>query len=458
MVLKSGIVISQQFSIPEIENKLDSQIEKLIKETGIPSVSYSIFNSDSVILSNAIGYSNVKLKVPATTETIYNTGSTFKIVTAMCIMQLHEKQLLDIDTPIISYLRGTKYSDFDENNPVTLRHLLSHRSGLNGKTIKTPIWERSLTETLDSLVNKIVPYEEPGVEFKYCNHCFGMAGYILQRVTDKSFGDYVKDNILRPLNIKGLDPFYPTPEMMERMALPYHTENNMSIPTNFYRYNVFPAGDAYFTPTEMAKILITQINNGKYKENSILDSIWIQEMQTNQFTPNNYGLGVGITINNDGKLLLHGGDVPGFSSYFLIDTKIKKGIYVMANCGNSSDILLALSNRAILLLRGEKQDNDLPDFAKREFGEIDLDSSVLKRYEGKYQLAPQLIMEVFLEGQNLFIQVSGQQKVQIFPYGENKFFMKVTDAQITFNLDEKENIESLTLFQKGRSIIGQKNK
>ncbi|MBN2571321.1 MAG: serine hydrolase [Ignavibacteriales bacterium] len=458
LALSSNIAKSQEIPISKIENDLNHQIEKILEETGIPSVSYSIFSSDSVILCNAIGHSNVKFKVPATKETIYNTGSTFKIITAMCIMQLQGEKQLDIDTPIRNYLHGSQYSDYNENNPVTLRHLLSHRSGLNGVTIKIPIWEKNLPETLDSLANKIVPYEKPGVEFKYCNHCFGLAGYILQNVTNKPYNDYVKDNILMPLDIKGLEPFYPTPEMMERMALPYHTENNIPIPTNFYRYNVFPAGDAYFTPTDMAKILITQLNNGKYKEVSILDSILVQEIQTNQFTPNNYGLGVGITINNDGKLLLHGGDEPGFSSYFILDTRIKKGIYVMANCGNSSDILLALSNRAILLMRGEKPENDLPNFAKKEFKEIVLDNNELKKYEGKYQLAPQVFMEVSLEEENLHIQVSGQQKVKIFPYEENKFFMKVTDAQITFNLDEKENIESLTLFQKGRSIIGQKNK
>lgn len=458
LVLKSGFLNAQSISISEIENDLEKQIEKIRHETGVPSISYAIISVDSVILNKAYGFSNVALKIPATTNTIYNTGSTFKVITAMGLMQLHASNQLNIDFPITKYLKQTTYRDFDKDSPVTLRHLLSHRSGLKGETTKIPIWARRLPEPLDSLIRGITPYQKPGIEFKYCNHCYGISGYIIQNISGKSFNDYFKENFLVPLSINNVDPFEPTPMMMERMALPYYTENNKPVPTNFCRYNVFPAGDAYFTPSDMGRLLIPQLNSGYYKNTSVLDSSSIKEMQTNQFTPNNYGLGVGVSVNNGKKLILHGGSVPGFSAYYILDINIKKGFYVMANCGDIGNILSALSVRAILLLRGEKQVDDLPSFAKKEFKSTTLNVDVLKSYEGKYKLSPEMYMDVFLEKQNLFIQISGQSKVQVFPYEKNKFFIKVKDAQIEFNIDGNGSIESMTLFQNGKSINGKKMK
>ncbi|TKG88362.1 serine hydrolase [Puteibacter caeruleilacunae] len=452
LVLITSTLSAQQVSVSDVGDNLDKQIEKILGETGVPSISYTIFDSDSLLLSNAIGYSNVSLKVPVSKNTIYNTGSTFKFVTAMSIMQLHAANKLNIDLPIANYLKGTSYTDLDKDNPVTLRHLLSHRSGLAGETIRIPIWERDLPAPLDSLIKGIKPFQKPGIEFKYCNYCYGIAGLIIQNITNQTFDEYVKENLLKPLSIKDTAPFNPTPEMTEKMALPYNKENNTAVAESYYRYNVYPAGDAYFTPAEMATLLIPQLNNGSYNGVSILDSVWVAEMQTNQFTPNKYGLGIGLTPNKDGKLLLHGGSVPGFSSYFILDTKTKKGIYTMANCSDSGDILLALSEYAIKQLRGGGHIADLPSFAKKEYREKSLNNDLISKYTGKYELAPEVFMNVFVEDAKLFIQVTRQPKVQIYPYEANKFFLKVTDAQVVFNLIDNGQVKSLTLHQKGKSI------
>lgn len=456
LILSITFLNGQDIDLSKIDEKLGIQIEKILLKTGAPSISYAIFGSDSILSANAFGYSNVALKTPATEKTIYNTGSTFKVITSMGVMKLHASEMLDIDKPIADYLSGAGYSDFDKDTPVTIRHLLSHRSGLSGETVKIPLWDKKLPKPLDSLFNGIKPYQKPGLEFKYCNHCYGIAGYIIQNTSGQSYIDYMKESILDGFSLTDSNPFKPTPRMMEQMALPYNLESNIAVPIHYYRYNVYPAGDAYLTPSDMAKLLIPQLNDGYYKDIQILDSNWVNEMQKDQFTSNNYGLGIGVTVNNEGKLLLHGGTVPGFSAYYILDIENKKGVYFMSNSGNIGDVLLALSNYAILLLRGEHPDDRLPDFAKKTYNEITLKADVLKIYEGRYKLAPELFVEVFLEKQSLFIQVSGQSKVRIYPSDINKFFLKLTDAQITFNLNNERNVESLTLYQNSKSINGQK--
>jgi CubicO group peptidase (beta-lactamase class C family) len=95
MVLISSTLHAQQIPVSKIESQLNKLIENLISETGIPSVSIALFNSDSVNLSRAYGFSNMALKTKAMPQTIYHTGSTFKTVTAAAIVQLYESRTIE---------------------------------------------------------------------------------------------------------------------------------------------------------------------------------------------------------------------------------------------------------------------------------------------------------------------------------------------------------------------------
>jgi hypothetical protein len=95
-------------------------------------------------------------------------------------------------------------------------------------------------------------------------------------------------------------------------------------------------------------------------------------------------------------------------------------------------------------------------FKASEKKEIELSEQVLKKYTGKYELQPGVMISITLEGKKLMSQVTGQPKVQIFPESETKFFYKVVEAQIEFNLDKAGKVESLTLDQFGRKLPAKK--
>ncbi len=88
--------------------------------------------------------------------------------------------------------------------------------------------------------------------------------------------------------------------------------------------------------------------------------------------------------------------------------------------------------------------------AKKEFKELKLSDVILKRYVGKYQLAPQFFISVSIEEGHLYAQATGQQKFELFAYDKDEFFLKVVDAQIKFNIENSEVI-SLTLIQNGKT-------
>jgi serine-type D-Ala-D-Ala carboxypeptidase/endopeptidase len=454
MVLKSGILKSQQVSISEIEGKLDTQIEKLIQETGIPSVSIALFNSDLVLMSKAYGYSNVALKVKATPKTIYHTGSTFKTVTATAVMQLSDSGLIYLGSPVNNYLKRVSVDNsLDCNCDITLRHLLSHQAGLKGNTELINLWERKELKSLDSIAKETKQIKEPGKEFEYCNHCYVISALALEDVLNTSFGSYINRNLLSPLEIN-INPFTPTPRMMEMMAMPYKLENNKAQPENFVRFDVYPAGDVYMNPTLFAKILIPQINNGKYQNTKLLNKSSIQDMQSKQFENENYGLGLFLGNLDSHKTISHGGTLPGFTSYFLIDINTKVGVYIMANAGEIRPILEELSKYTIRLMNGNANLKELPSFKKKEA--IEVSESILQTYVGKYEVATNVFADVTREGNNLFIQITGQPKFDLFAYEETKFSLKVMDAQIEFTKDEKGQVNGLFLYQGENKVPGKR--
>lgn len=454
MVLKSSILSGQQISISKIESELDKQIENLISETGIPSVSIALFNNDSVVLSRAYGFSNESLKIKATPQTIYHTGSTFKTVTATAILQLSESGKINLDANVNKYLKSDSIENvLNCDCPITMRHLLSHQSGLKGNTEMINLWDRKELKNLESITKEVKQTKEPGKEFEYCNHCYAILALALENITDEDFTAYIMNRVLKPLQINE-NPFSPSSEMMEMMAIPYKLKNNKATPENFVRFDVYPAGDAYLNPTLFAKLLIPQINHGKYKEFSLLNEKSINEMQSEQLQNKDYGLGLFIGSLDSHKTVSHGGTLPGFTSYFLIDLKTNNGIYIMSNAGEIRQVLEELSKYAIRVMNGEKVIESLPSFMKKVA--IEVSEMILQTYVGKYEVAPNVFATIIKEGNQLFVQITGQPKFDLFPYEETKFSLKVMDAQIEFIKDSDGQVNELILYQGKNKVPGKR--
>ena len=123
-----------------VATRLETEIEKILRETGIPAISLALVNDGDVAWSGAFGYANVGAGVLATTGTYFNTASTFKFVTATAIMQLVEKGELTLDTRLNQFV-GPDLA-VEGADDVTLRHMLSHHSGLQGPQGSVPLWSQ----------------------------------------------------------------------------------------------------------------------------------------------------------------------------------------------------------------------------------------------------------------------------------------------------------------------------
>jgi len=434
-------------ALPAYADKFDLDrtkkvLEKLIEQelaTGAASISIALVKGDEIVWTAAYGYANVYSKTPATPETIYVTGSTFKAVTATAILQLVEQGKCKLDDPVNQYLGDVQIDD-NEKRPVTFRHILSHTSGLTAGARTIKVWDRKLPATLEAMTKELKSIRPVEEKYEYNNFAYGMAGLLVEKISGMSYEDYVVNEILAQLGVKTAQPIAPSAVMVERMALPYvKTSKGTPSPVSQVRYDVYPAGDVYLTAEDMVRFLAAHLNGGEFQGARILNGKSVKAAHTKQFF--DYGLGWGLGESKGGHTIIqHGGGVPGFSTFMAGDVDAKVGVYVMSNSGNTQPIGMA----ALTLLRGESY--TFPSDRK----EIQLDASKLTGFPGVYELTPQFKITITNEDGHLFAQATGQGKLALFPESEVKFFIKVVDAQITFSRNASGKVSSLTLHQSGR--------
>ena len=156
------------------------------------------------------------------------------------------------------------------------------------------------------------------------------------------------------------------------------------------------------------------------------------------------GLAWLITKPSDDEIVWHNGGTGGYRSFIGYDAKTRVGVVVLSNTFTGAgvdDIGMHLLDSHVPLLP-----------APKEHKEITVDPKIFDGYVGQYQLAPNFILTVTREGDQLFAQATGQPKVQIYPESERDFFYKVVDAQITFETDASGRATSLTLHQNGANM------
>jgi D-alanyl-D-alanine-carboxypeptidase/D-alanyl-D-alanine-endopeptidase len=439
------------FDLLQTKKVLSQEIQKILSETGIPSISIALVKDDEIVWAEAFGYSNVRTKTPATPETLYCTGSTFKFVTAAAVMQLVEQGKLGLDEPVNKYLGDEAIADrSEEGKPVTIRHLLCHYSGLSGPTNTVPLWKRELPMSPSDVVSQIKSARDPGVKYEYCNPGYALAGYIVERVSRQPYEDYIVEHILQPLGVPTPKPVEPTPEMVEVMALPYRLAHNTAIPEAQVRFDVFAAGDIHLTASDMARFLAAQLNGGSHNGNRLLETATVKEMRRVQFAGSNYGLGTMIDRKEGQTIISHGGGLPGFNAYSVGDVDARVGVYLMANASPSLRPLNAIGKLTLELLRGETDTQPLPSFVVKEHKEVSVSSEILAKYVGKYEMRPDFVLTITKEGDKMFVQATGQPRAQMFPMSDSEFFLKIVDAEITFNRDESGKVTGASLHQNGQ--------
>jgi CubicO group peptidase (beta-lactamase class C family) len=200
-----------KFTDPDRLKKVEATypvIDKIYKDYAeqnhFPGLVYGIIVDGKLVHTGNFGYTNVKAKTPATSRSDFRIASMTKSLTAMAILKLRDEGKLKLDDPAYLYIPEMKNTHYltKDATPITIRHLLTHTAGYPEDN---PWGDRQLAVSDDELIalyKKGVSFSNnPGTGYEYSNLGFTTLGYIIKKVSGKTYEQYITDNILQPLGM-----------------------------------------------------------------------------------------------------------------------------------------------------------------------------------------------------------------------------------------------------------------
>jgi len=250
----AALAHGQSVNAERVVAELEPEIQRTLLAGNIPSASIALVENDRVIWTGAYGYSNLWARTPATPNTVYLIGSTFKTMSTVALFQQMEAGKFKLDDPVNKYLTGFKIQGEDPQHPVTFRHLLTHTSGLPADFGPFPVWGDTVPPSLDDYLRQSLKVSRaPLVKVEYSNTAFTLVGYLVQKLSGVSYKQYIQDNIFTPLEMTST-AFEPRPDMEERLAIPYVVDEktHSQVGTVRLKASVWPAGLVYGTVLNQA--------------------------------------------------------------------------------------------------------------------------------------------------------------------------------------------------------------
>lgn len=336
---------------------LQSRLTELCEANEVPGAALGVLHNGETT-AVATGVINLNTAVETTADTLFQIGSVTKSWTATVVMQLVDEGVLSLDEPVRTYLSGFKVSDPEVSDRVTLRHLLSHTSGIDGDHFEdTGRGDDCLERYVDSCA-KLVQLHPLGATMSYCNTGYSVAGRIIEVVTGKLWDDAMRERLFTPL---GLTHTCTLPEE----ALLYRTAAGhiKFKPDEPFRLSPVwklpratgPMGAINATVGDVLKFAKLHMDGGS----ELLSADAVREMQEPQIEiPNPHGLGnywgVGwILFDWDGRRLYgHDGNSIGQHGRLKIAPDADLAVVLLTNGGYTDNVERALLTELFAELAG----------------------------------------------------------------------------------------------------------
>jgi len=435
-----------------VEGDAPSTLKDRMAFYHIKGVSIAVIHNYKMEWAKAYGWADDSLKIPVTVETLFQAGSISKSLNSLGVLKLVQDKKIDLYTDINTYLVSWKfpYDSLSKGKKITVANLLSHSAGLTvhgfggytkGDTIPT------LKQVLDGKKPANSPavrsMYEPGLKFEYSGGGTTISQLIVMDVTHQPYDKYMYDKVLKPLGMISSTYQQPPSDKKPTLISTAYYPDGKPVPGKYHIYPEQAAAGLWTNPTDLCKYIIETQLAYAGKSYKVLD----QQMTRLRLTPyidKNAALGVFIDNYPDStKYFQHGGVDEGFISQYYGSLEGGNGIVVMVNTANGGLLIPEIIN-SVAKVYGFK---DLDHSKVVKLAAVA--DEILQSYTGQYELAPKFIVTIIKEGKGLFAQATGQEKLQLFPESQNKFFLKAIDAELEFVKDEKGRITKMVLYQNG---------
>ena len=329
-----------QLTAEDVNAWLDGKLPDALKNGDIPGAVVTVVKDGQVVTTRGYGWADTGASggQPVAVDpqkSLFRVASVSKIPTSIAAMQLVEQGKVDLDADISAYLDFEIERRFDE--PLTLRHLLTHSAGFEEHGSLTP------TTDLEAYVKNDPPAQvfAPGTTPGYSNYGMALAGYIVQRVSGQPFETYVREHVLEPAGMTTSTYEQPLPAGLAGSLGPGHTSTGEKIP--FELMGDFPAGSLTVSAPDFAAFMNAQLSRSpKLLREKTWEQMWSpglgEERLGNRAKAGEMGLGYFDLSRHGQRVVGHGGDIQGWHSQFELYPEEKTGIFISYNGdGNGSD-------------------------------------------------------------------------------------------------------------------------
>lgn len=423
------------------EGRVEQAAAYLAEDT--PGAVVGVIRNGELAFVRAWGAADLTHGIPFRPDTPTNIGSTSKQFTGFALALLASRGVLSLEDDVRTYI--PELPDFGRT--ITLRHLLTHTTGYREFINTLLIGGRQIMqgdyigadEVIAVVQRQTELQNEPGAEFNYNNTAFSLAALVVERVTGRSFADWMREEVFLPLGMDRTWVRQGPGHVIPGRSIGYVPgEHGFQEVRDLHAAQ--GAGGMYTTPADMARWM------RNFRTGELGGPEVIRELTTPYTLSNgestNYGLGLFIDTNRGLRRWQHGGNDIAHSSTFIYYPDLDAGYVVFSNYQGVPGGIAGVVADAFF---GEHM-----QVVERAAG-VTVPVAVLRSYTGRYEMTTLggLLVQVELQGQQLRVQVAGQPALALTPTSDTTFSVEGAPARVTFHRGEGEPVQRITFHQDG---------
>ncbi len=435
--------------LPPPDQLVGSLMASIVKSNS-PGAAVLVAKDGRILLEKGFGLASIEHRVPITPLTKFRIGSISKQFTAAAILKLSEEGKIGLQDKLSKFI-----PDYPRGDEVTVHHLLTHTSGIKSYTGK-PDFIKAVTVGLKPEEHiatfKQDPYDfSPGEKWNYNNSGYFLLGYLVEKISGESFGDYLRRVFFEPLGMKESGVHEAT-AILENEATGYMFESGqVRKALNWDMSKAGGAGALYSTVGDLYR-WNEALFSGKVLQPKTLEAAFtpVRTKDEDSAEPKKSGYGYGWAMEEMRGLqqIGHSGGLHGFVSDLIRLPSENFTVTVLANSAppmpglNPAD----LSRDIAEIYLGEKlAPRERPKAATGIAAETK--DAIVGRYD--YATA---ILTVTRRGERVFAQLSGQPEFEIFPKNETNYFWKAVEAEVSFVKGQDGKVTKAIHRQGGRTF------
>mgnify|MGYP001322587564 CR=1 FL=1 len=440
--------INAKIPMPSPETVVDALLTDTIKGNS-PGAAVLIAQDGEILYQKGFGYANLENQIPITPQTKFRIGSITKQFTASAILKLQEESLLKVTDRLSKFL-----PDYPRGDEVTIHHLLTHTSGIHNYTDYPEF--ASAVETYIEAEEMIQLFKtdkfdfNPGEKWAYSNSGYFLLGHIIEKVSGQSLENYLKHHFFDPTGMKNTE-VHNSKHPPKNEATGYSYSYVAGKPEKAINWDMSRVGGArnlYSTTQDLYHWNEAIFNNKLLNQNTLKSAftpVKINDGSQGDAFGSQYGYGWMLMEKRGLKEIGHGGGLSGWASYLTRYPQQNLTITTLANASPAPNPVPSVLTDRIAEIYLWQQMKPMESFATKKTVDINDD------YIGQYDYVGG-IMTITRERNQLFAQLTGQPKAEIFPKSETEFFWKVVDAQITFVRNKEGEVTHVIHHQGGQTL------